>query len=482
VRPRAGWMERLRRGHVLQRLSPKALLTLALGLGLVARVVAAFDDGLFAPDEVSRSVEPAHALAFGYGLVPTDFVASASSWALPGLVAAVLKACASVGLEAPQVSLRVVKLALALLSVAAVLGVRRLAKAFGAPEEGAVAAAALWALAAPAVYFAPRALAESACAAPLAWGLALLFEDLRARPVFAASLLGLAALLHAPCAAAAVLVVIVLTTRRAWRALLLSLAGLAAAVIAVSALGAAVWRDVPEAPWVGWSLPLDVTRLATPAAWWTSLRAVATSMPTVALVLAVGLSVTLGRREWTLPALCGAVGLSSLVTSAGDVRALLPALPLAMACVGGALAAATELRAQLARLAVMFGLFSLLQAPFLTRARLGVSDEGSAASAWGTSANANRLLRLAGARDDLCGLRVDAVDLAWVGGAALVHRRVPLYRPSEPADAHHFNYLLARDGMPTFEKVAADTGLALYRMPWACAVDEAFRWRLAPTP
>jgi hypothetical protein len=56
------------------------------------------------------------------------------------------------------------------------------------------------------------------------------------------------------------------------------------------------------------------------------------------------------------------------------------------------------------------------------------------------------------------------LGLAWVGGSTYLHRAAPVYRPSEPLEAHHFNSLLSRDGLPDLEKVATDGPLALYRL------------------
>lgn len=469
------------------------MLLAALALGLVARVVGAFDDGIFWPDEVYQSLEPAHALVFGHGLIPWEFIDGARTWALPGFVAALMKACAVVGLDDPRVYVRVVKLCFALLSVGSVLGVRRLAKAFGAPEEGAVAAAALWALAAPAIYFAPRAMSENACTVPLLWGLALLFEakaPAARRVLLATSLLGLAVLFRLQCAVFAVGAVAVLAARRDWRTLGWALAGLGAWAVLYGAFDAAAWHDARGAKWGGWFHSAVVyvrfnvlegrgAQWGTNP-WWWYFRVVATSMPTVTLAMAAGVVALLARRQWALPALLALFLAVHLASPHKEIRFLLPALPIAAACVGVALAAVRPPRlAQLGALAVALGLVSFAHAPFLTMGQLGAYLDRPKSSAWGDFAPANRLLLVASTKGDLCGLRVDAADLAWVGGSTYLHRAAPVYRPSEPLEAHHFNYLLSRDGLPELEKVATDGPLALYRLPWpTCAPDPGFPWRL----
>src|SRR5262250_3404042 len=69
-----------------------ALLAASLCAGFAFRAWLSFhDDGIYWPDEIYQSLEPAHRLVFGYGLIPWEFVQGARSWALPGLVAGLLK-------------------------------------------------------------------------------------------------------------------------------------------------------------------------------------------------------------------------------------------------------------------------------------------------------------------------------------------------------------------------------------------------------
>src|SRR3954447_8881518 len=53
----------------------RGLLLGALALGATLRVYLALtDDGLYWPDEIYQSLEPAHRLVFGYGLVAWEFI------------------------------------------------------------------------------------------------------------------------------------------------------------------------------------------------------------------------------------------------------------------------------------------------------------------------------------------------------------------------------------------------------------------------
>src|SRR5260370_9846149 len=69
------------------------ILLASLLAGAVLRAWLSFhDDGIYWPDEIYQSLEPAHRLVFGYGLIAWEFVQGARSWALPVVVAAILKA------------------------------------------------------------------------------------------------------------------------------------------------------------------------------------------------------------------------------------------------------------------------------------------------------------------------------------------------------------------------------------------------------
>src|ERR671933_307798 len=95
------------------------LLGLSLVLGALLRLwLATHDDGIFWPDEIYQSLEPAHRLVFGYGVISWEFELGARSWALPGFVALLLKASAMAGLSDPRSYLTVVRVAFCMVGLA----------------------------------------------------------------------------------------------------------------------------------------------------------------------------------------------------------------------------------------------------------------------------------------------------------------------------------------------------------------------------
>lgn len=470
----------------------RAALGLALLVGLAARLWGAFDDGIFWPDEVYQSLEVAHAQVFGYGLIPWEFVEGARNWSLPAVVTALLELCKRLGLDAPPAYIRAVKLAFAVLGTVTALGVYRLARAFSAPSWAAVASAAAYSLAGPVIYFAPRAMSENAGAAPLVWGLALLFEQRepsRQRLLWAGSLLGLAVLFRLQLAAIILGVLLVLAFERRWKVLGPLFAVLGTWALVYGALDALTWHSRPNARFGGLFHSVFVyvqfnlvegrgAHWGT-ASWTYYFRTLFSSMPPLSLGLAIAVAGLLWRRAWALPLWLALFLAVHLATPHKEFRFLVPALPLAFAALGASMAGLSDgVATRLSGLVAALAAWSFFQLSSLTMGQLGAYPDRPQSPAWGDFANVNRLLMVAGRQPDLCGLRVDVVDLAWTGGSTYLHRRVPLYRRNVPFERGTFNYVVARAGVAGLEAVAEDQGVALYRLAPRCAEDASYPWML----
>src|SRR2546423_190182 len=102
-------------------------LAASLGIGAALRLwLAVHDDGLYWPDEIYQSLEPAHRLVFGYGMVAWEFIEGARNWALPALVAAVIKVTGGAAGD-PAIYLGAVRVFFCAVGVATAAGVYRLA-------------------------------------------------------------------------------------------------------------------------------------------------------------------------------------------------------------------------------------------------------------------------------------------------------------------------------------------------------------------
>src|SRR6516165_8311558 len=125
--------------------------------------------GINRPDEVFQTVEQAHRLVFGTGLVPWEFVYGTRSWVLPGVLAGLVSVASLLG-DGPNYYAPIIGSALAALGATSALCAFLWAKRLFGTAGGVIAGifTAVWI---DAVYFGPRALSDSVAAHLLVIGL-----------------------------------------------------------------------------------------------------------------------------------------------------------------------------------------------------------------------------------------------------------------------------------------------------------------------
>jgi len=493
-----------------------AVLGAVLAVGAALRIWLSFnDDGIFWPDEIYQSLEPAHHWVFGTGILPWEFIEGARNWAFPATIALLEKIGSFISSD-PRAYLDLTRLALSAASVATAFASYKLARGYGAARLSAAAGAGLYALAAPAIYLAPRAFSETASALPAALGLAFALprgSDRRAR-IIGAALIGIAVLFRLQNAIFAVGLLAVLLWRRDRRSLVDTTAVL---------VGAAAIYGLID--WVTWGKPFDSARqyiavnLATPdlianfgdVAVRTQLDQYFPPIGYYAqyLMTSMGLpllvALVLGLFAWRRASDLWLIGLAFFVVHSliphKELRYVVPVLPLlgAVAAIGID-EAARMIRRQswvapvLAAALVLACGISAATFHDLTFAQLGVqatrlvSNENGELVPWrAPTANAyddpggvNRLLLAARATPDLCGIKVEAVLPELQGGYTYLDRAVPLYRLGGPArTSSFFNYVIAlQTAAPQGDVRATDSGMALIRLGSTCAPDPAFNGRL----
>lgn len=479
-------------------LAPRVLVGLGLIAGLVLRYRGVFqDDGIYWPDEIYQSLEPAHRLVFGYGLVPWEFVDGARTWALPGFVALLFKLCSLVGATHAVQYITVVKGVFALLSLGAAGGVYRLVRVHRASETAAAAAAVAWALCVPSVYFAARAMSENAAAALAVWGLALVLDRNATRRWLAvgASLLGMAVLVRLQASLFCVGAVAILSARRAHERIrgaqtpsrpLFVLAVLSGWALAFGILDAATWHSLPGAKFHGFfhsavvylrfNLIEDKASGWGVSPWHYYAKTLWTSMPEMTVAMALGAILSVRRAPGLLLTALLFLAVHAKVGHK-EYRFILPVVPLLCALVGvGAAAVHRHVRDFVLVPAVLVAAaLSARHVPALTFGELGAYAERPAASAWDDHGDVNRLLLAASRRSDLCGLRVDVAHLAWTGGSTYLHRDAPLYMSWAPTG--YYNYVIGSPELGTV--IAMQRGIALVRLPGVtCTKDVSYTWRL----
>lgn len=495
---RGGAARPLRSPLVLERRIGLAVLVGSLVLGAALRLwLVLTDDGFYWPDEVYQSVEPAHRLVFGYGLLAWEFVDGARNWAFPGLVALPLKLISLVGVSDPRVYLLVLKLLFAGISLAAPIGAYFLARGYGARPIAAAAGAAVVALAAPMIYFAPRGLSEGPSAGIVVSGFAFALWPAagQSRRAVGASLVGLSVLLRLQNALFAVGLVGIFAGRREWRK--------ATEAAAVLAIWAVLLGGLDKLTWGGWfasvlnyvAFNLDPVKTAIfekpPADYYILVAFTAMALPVIAFLLLAPFG-ALRAPGITLIALAFIAVHSAIAHK--ELRFILPAIPL----VGSVAAVGLQhllddppeskwvSRAIIAGF-VACGLVSAATFRGLTLRDIGQSqprslvDHGGGVtlvspdtSAYDQPGPINRLLLRAHDQADLCGLRIEPFDLVQSGGYSYLHRPVPLYGSFQQADPAFYNYAIAYGAVPAGEVVSSEGGFSLIRTRPSCARDPAF--------
>ncbi|GAC1348579.1 MAG: hypothetical protein NVS2B9_07830 [Myxococcales bacterium] len=466
----------------------QGLLAAVLAAGALPRVYLALaDDGLYWPDEIYQTLEPAHRLVFGYGLIAQEFVHGLRSWALPGLIAIPLQLWKIAGGTAPRTGLALVHLAFVAVAVATAYGVHRLARACGAHPLAATAGAALFSLAAPCIYFGHRALSETASALPVVFGFAWALDPASSRRVrlWGASLLGLSTLLRLQNGVFCAGLVLLLLARRRWRDAVLACAVLAVWALAFGLLDLITWGSLFHSAIAYLRFNAVEGRAAlwgvSPGFYYADVLWRSMPLPLLCLALFAPLA---AARAGGLLAIAAAFALLHSAVPHKELRFLLPALPLfcALAAVGMDAGAALFRPLRLAAPLVALACAAISAAGFhaLRFGQLGQYEQVKPqAWAYDDFGQVNRLLLAAHDLPDLCGLKLEGVDLVWSGGYSYLHRRVPLY-PHDRGPGREsgtFNYALA-----VYGRAAGPGAVVALQWPYAllrvreggCAPDPAF--------
>lgn len=488
------------------------VLVLATGAGLRAWL-ALTDDGIFWPDEIYQSLEPAHRLVFGTAIMPWEFVLGARTWAFPGLIAVLLKILALVGLGGdPRVYIDVTKLAFSAVSVATAYGAYLLARRYGASPLAAAAGASLYALASVAIYFGPRAFSETASALPAILGLAYALPTRSSRRdrLIGSALLGVAVVLRLQNAVFALAVLAVFAWRRSWPELRDSAAILAVSAAFYGVLDLLTWGKLFGSIPLYLAVNLGVFNFTnqfgeaavhSQPAWfypppWFFAQYLFASMA-LPLVVALALALVAARRAPDLAFVVLAYFVVHSVIPHKELRFVLPDLaPLGALAAVGVDEAAAVLRGRAWASPALAGALVLASgasgATFhdLTFQDLGMQgnrlvagpqedlrvSKTPDASAYDDPGAVNRLLLIAHGLPDLCGIKVEAVLPEFQGGYTYLDRDVPLYRLGGPPRASTFyNYAIVLKGTEAGAEIRASEGdVSLIRLRNSCTHDPKF--------
>lgn len=461
--------------QILRRwLLPLGVLALAAPVRLWA---ALRDQGLFWPDEIYQSLEQAHRLAFGNGLVPWEFQQGARSWLFPGLLGALFKAAALCGARDALTFVVLAKLAVVALGLVGVVAAMRLAQRLAGPS-GALLAGSLCAFFPAMVVYGARCMTETVSGPLLVAAALLVLEPGVRRARLAAALAGVAVFLRYQngLVAAGLLVLLLAQKRRADAMAYLQVA--VAVGLAGGALDWATWGTPFKSfiEYVKFNVVEGKSKQWGVSAFYFYAAAAWTSTGPLLLLVLLGLALSVARARG-LALLTAAFVLAHCLIPHKEYRFLMPILPLALALAGAGLARgfhALQLpRWPVVGLALAFGLVGLPQALAETFAQMGqyTDSAGGQRSVWHADEDVNLCLLDASRREDLCGLAVVGIHPAWMGGYTYLHRDVPIYFRVGAEERQRANYVAAPAGarLPDFTEVARHESFALYRREGACA-------------
>ncbi|MBM4185570.1 MAG: hypothetical protein FJ207_15345 [Gemmatimonadetes bacterium] len=406
------------------------VLFFAMGLRLT---VAVSWPSISWPDEIFQTMEQAHRLVFGYGVIPWEFRTGARSWLLPGTLAAAMELGRPFG---GLGHVRAAQAALALLSLAPVfVAFRWTHRRHGvAAAVAAGLAAATWF---ELVYFSSRAFSEAVAAHVAIAALYLASEDEQraSRVLLAGVAFGLTVVLRVHLAPAVGVALAVAGGRdgRRWRCLL---AGASASVLFAGLLDATTWSGPFSSFWEylrynvieGNSARLCVkpwhayfTRLGAVWSWGTAAvlgLAVAGAVRRPAAVafavaaLATHSAIAQKEYRFAYPVVAVVVLLAS--EGLGELVARLRAPRAVSACA----------------LAVAWAALSGWRATaFESDGSCGFTRPGE--SMWHQQAVGIEAMERLRTDPDVCGVALVRVHWAWTGGYAYLHRDIPLYDASD---------------------------------------------------
>jgi hypothetical protein len=472
-----------------------------LAIALAVRVLVAWAmPSQCWPDEVFQSLEQAHRVVFGRGVIPWEFIEGTRSWVFPGVLAGIMKV-ASLFSSSPQAYLLACATVLSVISLAAVwAGFRWAEQLFGL--RGAIITAGTCALWYELVYFAPKAMSEVVAGSLLAAG--VLFANRAAREaapgrrdvLAGALLLALCTMLRIQLAPAAGICFLYMLRRAPWRLRGEALAVAIGVALIFGAVDAFTW-GYPFASYVGnirANLIEGRSRDFGVAPWYAYFQCYALLWgPAGIAILALA---ALGARRAPLAGVAAIlVLLAHLPIAHKEYRFLFPALVLVIMLAGMGLAEIVEYvarrrDARTANLAAA-GALVIALATSLTRAnhymdpgdvfQLGAGAVGHPVELWTERSGYLLADRWISEQHDVCGVALVALHWSQTGGYTYLHQDVPLLEVLSSRRLEqitpYVNVLLARPDMAPqmgpFSRLVCWNTACVYRRSGSCAPIDA---------
>jgi hypothetical protein len=412
-------------GRAIRRHAPlTAILAAALAVRLVVHQRLPY---LVFPDEIFQTLEPAHRLVFGTGIVPWEYVVGIRSWLLPGIAAGLMAIGSRFGSN-PETILWPVTIFMALGSLAPVICGYLWGYRFGG-RPGAIASGTVTAVWVELIYFSTHTLTEVVAGDALVVALYLGYPGIRVtsrrRLFWSGVAFGVvfAFRFHlAPAIAVAAVAICGLDFRHRWLPLA---AGALIPTALAGALDWATWSYPFQSIWLNfWLNVVDHVSQGFGVSPWYMLAKDEVTFWGGATALIVLCAIWGGRRLPVLLAVILAIFLVHSAFAHKEYRFVYPALPLLTALAGVATA---EAIAALRRLGWPTVPITAAAMSFWLVTSLAIAVTPSYRALWTRSSAALAAFRAASRDPSLCGAALYDIPWWWTPGQTGLPPHVPLY-------------------------------------------------------
>jgi|SRR6185503_9097283 len=458
---------------------------------------AVWDQGIFWPDEIFQSTEPAHHFAFGYGYVAWEFQDGARSWLFPGAIGLLWKLLVALGVTAAPTLVVSAKLGMAALALAGIYASMRIAEKLAGPEAGVICGL-LSAAFPPSIVYGSRCMSEMASGPLIAIVVLLTLDRDRRKLILAGCLAGLTIFLRFQNGLIVVALLGWLLAQRRGHHAGLYAVGAAVTGLAGGVLDLLTWGSMFHSFVTNVRFNLIEGRSAeygvAPA--WYYMEVFWSAIGVSAVAVVAGFAAVARRATGLLLIVLLYVAAHTAVPHK-EFRFLMPIVPLMLALSGAGLAVLIgrvwnmpKAGAPLHVRPVAWVVAGVLAATMGWRAAYATFDDfgqreeplSGPQSVWHAFEEVNRLLWVAGERADLCALAMVEHGPVWSGGYTYFHRDVPIIWMIgvDPAPA---NYVLAHVDIPLpadYATVETIGQARLARRPGGCSAPPPAYTRLFP--
>lgn len=464
--------------------SAVVLLPIAAGPRIWTMIV---DQGVFWPDEIYQSIEQAHRVVFGYGMVPWEFRDGARSWVYPGILAGVLKFFSFFGrMTGPDV-VHAAKGFMVLIAVLGLLATMKLANRIGG-ETAAFLAGVWYALFPSTIVYGSRCMSEMASGPTLVAAAWLAFDGGRKKELLAGALAALAIYLRYQNGLIGVgLGLTLLLRRRWWDTLWFSLAAVVVGILG-GWLDKLTWGEWFHSFFVYWKFNVTEGKASkwgvADASYYATTVWTATGWPLVLIALGYLLSL---RRTAVLTLTLGLFVAAHVATPHKEYRFMMPIVPLVLAVSAGGLAwildKLPDVRGKktvswvAAALGSLTGAFLAYKLATITFCDMGSFCDVAVGKTppWHHEEGPNLSFWEAGQHNDLCGIGMSGVPLISSGGYSYLHKNVPILSAGDTRGANYMAIPRLRPPPPNYRLVGFYGDFALFKREGGCEPAPYFR-------